>query len=739
MKTEPSVLDYVKARLAPWRSSPPALVGGLAETARPLAVEEGLPEAPQGQAGEAAAVSESASAQLTPIPSRAAAEALPASQAAVRLWPWRSLLALGLALAAQRALEPGPERAWEMGLFTYLLAAACLAWAFWRGEMAAADPPAAERRFDPLTVRQAPFYAGVVFSWLAFLSFGGNRFTAWNVLLWTLGLALLLYAFWVREVPAAPWFKRLRAFLARPAWSFQASRWSLALLAAAALVIFFRVYRLEQVPPEMVSDHAEKLLDVWDVLNGEARIFFPRNTGREGLQMYLTAAVIRLFGTGYSFLSLKIGMLLAGLLTLPYLYLLGKELGNRRVGLLAVILAGIAYWPNVISRVALRFSLYPLFVAPVLYYLARGLRRSSRNDFLLAGLALGFSLHGYTPARILPLVVLAGVAVYLLHRASSGARAATLEKLALLALVALIVFLPLLRFWIENPDLFAYRAYSRLLSLERPLPEPAGTVFLRNLWNALAMFAWNNGEIWPISIPYRPALDVVSAALFHLGIALLAVRYLLRRHWLDLFLLLSIPLLMMPSILSLAFPSENPALNRTAGALVPVFLVAGFALDALLRTVEARLGEKRGAPLAWAIGLGLLALSAFQNYDLVFRQYQRSYERSSWNTNEVGSAIRAFADSLGEAENAYVVAYPYWVDTRLVGINAGFPTRDFAINPEQFDATLAEPGPKLFILFPEDQSSLAALQLLYPDGFARRYLSRLENKDFWLFYVLPEP
>ncbi len=68
---------------------------------------------------------------------------------------------------------------------------------------------------------------------------------------------------------------------------------------------------------------------------------FPRNTGREAIQMYLTAGIIQLFNTGYTFISLKIGTILAGLLTLPYLYLLGKELGNRRVGLFAMLLLGL--------------------------------------------------------------------------------------------------------------------------------------------------------------------------------------------------------------------------------------------------------------------------------------------------------------------------------------------------------------------------------------------------------------
>ena len=80
------------------------------------------------------------------------------------------------------------------------------------------------------------------------------------------------------------------------------------------------------------------------------------------------------------------------------------------------------------------------------------------------------------------------------------------------------------------------------------------------------MFNWDDGEIWVHSVIHRPALDVVSGALFLIGVVLLSIRYIRKRRWLDLFLILSIPLLTMPSILSLAFPGENPALNRAGGA-----------------------------------------------------------------------------------------------------------------------------------------------------------------------------
>jgi 4-amino-4-deoxy-L-arabinose transferase-like glycosyltransferase len=517
------------------------------------------------------------------------------------------------------------------------------------------------------------------------------------------------------------------------------SRWSLLVLAAAVLILFFRLYRLNQVPPEMISDHAEKLLDIWDVLHGETHIFFPRNTGREGLQMYLTAAVIQLFGTGYSFLSLKIGTAIAGLLTLPYLYLLGKELGNRRTGLFAMLFAGIAYWPNVITRVALRFTLYPLFVAPALYYFLRGIRRSNRNDFILAGISLGIGLHGYTPIRILPFILIAAVCLYWLHRRSAGQRQQALWGLGLTGLFAGLLFLPLARFWLDDPLAFGFRTLTRLGSLEQPLPEPALILFLKNLRNALTMFTWSNGEIWPVSLPFRPALDVISGGLFHAGIALLVVRYLRQRNWVDLFLLISIPLLLMPSILSLAFPSENPALNRGAGALVPVFLIVGLALDGLLRGLETSLSPASGKRLAWVIALVLLLFSSFQNFDLVFRQYQRNYALASWNSSEIGAVIRAYTQTLGEEKNAYVVAYPHWVDTRLVGINAGFPTRDFAIWPEHFPDIQAEPPPKLFVISPQDTASLSTLQMQYPNGYLKAYTSKVENKDFWQFFVLPEP
>jgi 4-amino-4-deoxy-L-arabinose transferase-like glycosyltransferase len=111
--------------------------------------------------------------------------------------------------------------------------------------------------------------------------------------------------------------------------------------------------------------------------------------------------------------------------------------------------------------VGLRFPLYPLFVAPTLFFLIRGLRTRNRNDFLLSGLFLGLGLHGYSPMRIVPFVVVAAFVLYWLHSQSKGARRDIPVWLAMLALTSLFVFLPLLSYWVGHPAEFGFRAFSR--------------------------------------------------------------------------------------------------------------------------------------------------------------------------------------------------------------------------------------------------------------------------------------
>jgi 4-amino-4-deoxy-L-arabinose transferase-like glycosyltransferase len=713
---EPSLLDYLKSQLKFWE--------------RGQKVELPALEPATHQPVEAVSMPTQPEPVETPRP----------KSPRTFKWPWRSLLALLFALLGQMTFEPSPNRATTTGLVLYGIALAWLFLAYWRKEWTLAPYPETGSGVDPLGVRPVQLALGIALSVAAFLTLGDNLFTTLNVILWVLAIVFFIWAFWLKNENQPRFWPRVKDFFTRDSWQLKVTRWTLLLLAVVGIVIFFRVYNLNGVPSEPFSDHAEKILDVYDVSQGQTHIFFPRNTGREAIQMYLTLLVSWVFGTGLSFLSLKIGTVFCGLMTLPYMYLLGKEFGGKRIGLLALFFAGIAYWPNVISRVGLRFPLYPLFVAPMLYYLLRGLRARSRNDFILSGLFLGLGLHGYSPFRIVPIVVVVAVGLYLLHAQSKGARKQAILWLGVLALTSLIVFLPLARYWFDNPEMFNYRALTRLGSVETPLPGPAWQVFLSNTWNALRMFNWDNGEIWVHSVTHRPALDVVSAALFLLGAALVLVRYLRQRHWQDLFLLLSIPLLQLPSILSLAFPGENPSLNRTAGAMVPVFLIVAVALDGLVTATLSKMNRRVGLALTWVLVLVLAGWSSYQNYDLVFNKYATQFTTGAWNTSELGGVIKQFGQVYGSTDNAWIVPYPYWVDTRLPGVWIGIPNHDFAIWPDGFNTTLNLTGPKLFIVNMADTASLDQLTALYPNGVWSHYYSKtkIDGKDFLIFFVPPE-
>jgi hypothetical protein len=195
---------------------------------------------------------------------------------------------------------------------------------------------------------------------------------------------------------------------------------------------------------------------------------------------------------------------------------------------------------------------------------------------------------------------------------------------------------------------------------------------------------------------------------------------------------------MLPSILSLAFPAENPSLNRTAGVIIPVFLIVGLALDGLLKSIESMSAASWNKRFAWLVGFVLLAGASVQNYDLVFNQYRKQYDLSSWNTSEIGQVVHDFTQLVGTTQTQWLVGYPYWVDSRLVMFNAGIPMQDDAIFLEDFQKTLPDTRAKLFVVNFQDTASLEALQLLYPAGWVTEYKSKIPDKDFLIFLVPPQ-
>lgn len=702
---EPSLLDYLKALLR--RQNPPAIP--------PLPAD-----------GQAPRI------QSAPKPRPKAAKSTASEAQTGSLW--QAPASILLFVLAQFLWSPPARSAVlgvALGVLALVLAWRSLADGAWRlPKLAASTEQSSAFVFRPLF-----FLPALLFAAMAFSLFAGNRFTSFNVLLWIASLICLLLTFLRFNRREGPEPEAEAEAPGNP------TQWRIALILFVAVIAFFRFAQFDSVPPEMNSDHAEKLFDVNDVLNGETPIFFTRNTGREPLQFYLSAVLANVFGTGVSFETLKLGTTLLGFLSLYYVYRLGEEFGGPWVGLFAALLAGVAYWPNVLARVGLRFILYPAFVAPTLMHSIWALRGRSNRHYLWAGVFLGVGLLGYTAFRIMPLLVLAAFFIYWLHIRISEARRQALVGILLMALVSLFVVSPLIRYALEPGSLINYRVATRLLTEESAYPGNPLFVFITNMAEALAMPFYDAGGVWLIGLLHRPALDYLSGALLMAGVLLLIRRYRTSRDWRDLLLLVSIPILMLPSALSIAFPIENPALNRAGGATVPIFVIAALALDALAHglkdRVKAQMKPQIAPRVAWGTAIILLMAIAATNYQVTFNQYAQNYARFSWNSSELG-ALAADFRAENEADNAWVVAYPHWVDTRLVAIHAGLPGEDIGLWPDQLAGTLSYEGEKLFMLNLQDEAGLDTLSALYPHGELDDYESKVEGKDFFIYRVPAE-
>jgi len=671
-----------------------------------------------------------------PVPPLAARAEAPIERTAIRLQiaHFRVPAALLLAFVAQIGLASHSNVAVFVGL--YLAAAVLVGWAVWAGDFGELVRPrtrhgAAVAAYDPKWL-----VAGLGLAILAFLTSSDNTFRLTTLVFWIASILITGRAFWLGELPGGSLPARVINFIAKPQLRLRLDGWSLLVLAVFGLMAYFRFSQLDEVPFGMWSDHAEKYLDIVDILNGQTSIFFPRNAGREPMQLYAAAAAIKWFGASFSFLTLKSITALAGLLTLPYMYLFGKEVGGKWTGLAAMALAGIAFWPNVLARVGLRLPFFPLLLAPALYYMVHGFKNMKQNDFVLTGLFVGLSIYGYTAARITPLVIGLGLALYLAHRVSRGHRIQSLGWIGIAALLAIVVAVPFLRVTYDLQDDVLYRTLTRVSDAERPLPGAPLELFLGNMWNALRMFTWDFGQIWILALPGRPALDWVTGALFHFGLILVVVRYLKGRDWVDLFLVLSIPILLLPSVLSLAFPGENPHPSRAGGAIIPVFTIAGIAL-ALIWSWSQR---NFGAPWSKRIGVGLVGgmflISAFTNYDMVIREYGDLQRQNSWNTAQAAEVVGNFTTSIGAFEDVYMIAYPHWMDSRLVALLAGRPGLDIVLWPDQIEELAEVNTPQLFLLHNEDVEGLDELRAKFPGGITNRHVAEVEGRDFITYLVL---
>jgi hypothetical protein len=498
-----------------------------------------------------------------------------------------------------------------------------------------------------------------------------------------------------------------------------------AILAIGAAFLFFR---LGETPGNPYSDHAEKLLDVLDLQNGQRPIFFIRNTGREPFQFYWTFALTELFGLPLHYLTLKIGTAIIGLLALPALYLLGREMGGTRLGLTVAALAAWSKWPISLARNGLRYTLGVLPTVLVLWALLRYFRRGDRASILWAGIAIGLGLHGYSTFRVVPLLALPLFGFLLIDRRRRGRRQGVVLDGVALTGTAFVVALPLIHYMVQHADQFWYRAATRVASAEREVGPDKLAIFGRNFWNMLLAFNWRGSSSWVLIRMFEPFLDAVTASFLVAGVVLLIAR-IARGSLRWAVVPAAFFVLTLPSTLSLAFPIENPSINRAGTAVPAVFLVAALPVVYLLssrRPSAARLG---------AVGVaGFLLFSIEENARQYFVGFDRQYAQMIDHSTQMARVLDDYRKSGIPLRQMYLLYTDYWVDGRNIALELDDPSwaETHIIPPGQLPRGLRE-RPLVFLHTP-GAPILEELRKAYP-GTDRLVRQDFSDRDFAVYYA----
>ncbi len=614
----------------------------------------------------------------------------------------------------------------------------------------------------PLTlVERSPlFIAALSLSLITFLLVGDNHIPALGFITWGVSTLLWLLLFWEMDSKWIAWMWRKEIGLQsvglwikdqrlkivavwRDGVDFKFTAKLFFFLLILIVSAYFRFARLNDVPVETTSDHVEKLLDTHDILNNGARpIFEPANGGREPMTFYLIALTSYFTNLPLNHFLLKLLMALVGFITLPFFFLLARELfDDDLLAMITMLLAGISWWANLISRNGLRFPFAPLFGAIALWLLIAAVKRSRPNLALLAGLAAGVGLYGYTPMRAMPIAFIVLLIVFAIHQNKRDSWIKVIRFFGVALIILLAVYVPMIRYGIDEPENYWRRSLTRMLGDPSPDVLPAPPLLptlVSNEWNSLTMFFYTADNAWLVSPAGQPALDWVMGACFLMGVAFLLYRYIRWRDWRDLFLLIVIPILLSPSTGALALPTENPSITRSGLALAVVFLIAAIPLRITIEYGRKLISGWRGTMIGVVLVGALIVTSAQVNWRIAFVTYAQQYKDSVQNASELGGVVRAWATTTGAWDTVIVRAFPYWVDTRAVGIYAGKFGWDNVIldgQPLVPENWQNDPRPKLYILNRHDAKTIAELRVAYPIGILTYQPSNFFDKDFLTFFV----
>ncbi|MBV9582206.1 MAG: glycosyltransferase family 39 protein, partial [Chloroflexi bacterium] len=300
------------------------------------------------------------------------------------------------------------------------------------------------------------------------------------------------------------------------------------------------------------------------------------------LLWYLMAGSFHIFGSTQ--LALRIPSAIGGIVGVPAIYLLGRELFGHRVGLIAAGLLTGLVWHVTFSRLAFNSVWSVSLDALGLFLIVRALKTGSWTAAALGGISFGLGLHMYYTSRVMVIVAGCALLAFWLVRPRERLQP-TWRVMAIAACAGLITAAPLVEYAVMQPSEFNSRL-TQASVLTESSDRPTDARVLDNLKAHLLMFNLAGDRNARHNLPGEPELNFLLGGLLVLGLALSLARF--RRPEYALLPIWAV-LMLAGGVLSLNF--EAPQSLRTIDETNVVVLLCAIPLAQLWRA-SAALGPR---------------------------------------------------------------------------------------------------------------------------------------------------
>lgn len=362
--------------------------------------------------------------------------------------------------------------------------------------------------------------------------------------------------------------------------TFEKKDW-LILLFLVVVAFLLRIFKLGDIPPGFAWDERMTAKMANDVIEGFKFGIFIDDPAVKMSPFYyqIVAFFYKIFGS--DIVNARLVSSLVGTLNVIFIYLISKELFDRRTAFFAALLAAVSFIHLVYSRIAFNFLFPSLYMTVIAYFLVLALRKGSMIYYISAGTILGFSMYSYNNIKTVPVILVLFMVIYLImiNNYSRVNKVSFIKGFFVMVLCSLVIFLPMLDYMVREPVSYFGRLDNQ--SIFSMTTDPFRKLTTEQIQNLILMWFRNASKWGYYNLPGKSLLGDEISLLFIVGFAYL-IRYWNRSG--NLMLLLWFFVGMIPAYFS--YHSSPPATQRALLSLPVVFIAAGVGLKFIFSIVS---------------------------------------------------------------------------------------------------------------------------------------------------------